>query len=171
MHVPTYEDAALSWRRKEPWLTAIPGPLDTNCLVLSKKQYRPTVACGGRQVRLARVGYIAAGGVIPPEASCLRHGCDDLRCVNPDHLVPGDDLANAGDRRDRGRNGVGWRDGRWCANGHDTSIGGVYLPRSGGRQCAACARDRARKHGPRQTERRRQRREAERAGADGGASV
>ena len=116
LHISAYEDSVVAWARVEPRLREING----GCLILSERDYRPTVACGGRQVRLARVAYIAAEGLIPEEATCLRHTCDDLRCVAPDHLVPGDDFANAHDRRDRGRGGVGWKDGRWCSKGHDT---------------------------------------------------
>lgn len=36
----------------------------------------------------------------------LRHTCDDDRCVQPTHLVPGTDTDNARDRRDRGRGGA-----------------------------------------------------------------
>lgn len=160
MFIPNYEDALLAWARVEPRLREIEG----GCLILSEKPYRPTVTCAGRQGRLARVAFVAAGGTIPESTTCLRHACDDLHCVAPDHLVPGDDLANAHDRRDRDRGGVGWKDGRWCARGHDTEATGVYLVRRPnsedlGRVCAECARERARKHSPRQAERRRQRRE------------
>lgn len=143
MFVPSIADARAAWERVEPRLHEIAG----GCIIVSETPYRPTRKCGGRQVRLARIAYIAAGGTIPESATCLRHTCDDIRCVAPGHMVPGDDLANAHDRRDRGR-GVGWIDGI-CARGHDTAVTGVYRPRRynsaiRGRTCAACVRAGAR---------------------------
>lgn len=142
MHIPSYDDAVAAWQRVEPRLREIGG----GCLILSDGHYRPTVLCGGRQVRLARVGYIAAGGTIPSDATCLRHTCDDERCVAPDHQVPGTDTDNARDRRDRGRGGVGWQ-GDICYRGHDTTVTGVRLTRrpnttDKGRVCLECERQR-----------------------------
>ena len=140
MHVPAYEDAVAAWQRVEPRLARTDG----GCLILPSRQGRPTVMCGGRQVRLARVAYIAAGGTIPPWATCLRHTCDYERCVNPDHQVPGTDLDNARDRRDRGRNGVGWK-GNICHKGHDTTVTGFRSTKrknttDKGRICLECER-------------------------------
>lgn len=145
MHIPTYDAALAAWRKVEPRLRLLPS----GCLILSEKQYRPTVPCGGPQVRLARVAYIAAGGAIPSGATCLRHTCDDLRCVAPDHLEPGTDLDNADDRRRRGRNGVGWK-GDVCPEGHDTTVTGVRWVQ---RICAECAREQGRRRRPGEPER------------------
>lgn len=152
MHIPQYEDALITWHRVEPRLRVIAG----GCLIVTDKIYRPTAVCAGRRVNLARVAFIAEGGVIPEGTTCLRHTCDNLRCVNPNHLIPGDDLTNARDRRDRGRGGVGWH-GDVCGRGHDTAVTGVYTHRrhgtsDRGRVCAECARQRSRSRSPRQGE-------------------
>ena len=142
MHIPTYDDAVAAWLRATPRLREI----GDGCWILSERGYRPTVLCGDRQVRLARVGFIAAGGTVPSWATCLRHTCDDERCVAPDHQIPGTDAENAADRRERGRNGVGWQ-GDICYRGHDTTVTGVRLVRrwnstARGRICLECERER-----------------------------
>lgn len=142
MHIPTYDDSVAAWLRATDRLREI----GDGCLIVSAGNYRPTVLCGGRQVRLARVAYIASGGTIPDDATCLRHTCDDQRCVNPDHQIPGTDLDNARDRRDRGRGGVGWQ-GEVCYRGHDTRVTGVRLTKrpnttAKGRICRECERER-----------------------------
>lgn len=39
-------------------------------------------------------------GYYPP---VVRHKCDNIKCINPDHLLPGTDLDNVKDRNERGR--------------------------------------------------------------------
>lgn len=52
-----------------------------------------------------RASWIMHRGPIPPGAWVLHH-CDTPACVNPDHLYVGDALANARDKRERGRGAV-----------------------------------------------------------------
>lgn len=42
-----------------------------------------------------------------PEGVILCHHCDNARCVNTDHLFPGDNLMNAQDRDRKGRGAKG----------------------------------------------------------------
>lgn len=49
-----------------------------------------------------RTAYALLVGPIPAGA-VLRHGCDEPRCVRPDHLRPGTHAENAADRVARGR--------------------------------------------------------------------
>jgi hypothetical protein len=62
-----------------------------------------------RTTRAHRVAYELTNGPIP-EGLLLRHTCDNRRCVNPDHLVPGDHKDNTQDALDRGRHLCGERD-------------------------------------------------------------
>lgn len=55
----------------------------------------------GRTVLAHRFSYESAHGSLP-DAPLLRHRCDTPRCVNPDHLEPGDHFDNAQDMVARG---------------------------------------------------------------------
>lgn len=57
-----------------------------------------------RQDRAHRAVYEERVGPIPT-GSVLRHSCDNPRCVNPAHLVPGSQAENMADMRSRGRGG------------------------------------------------------------------
>lgn len=46
------------------------------------------------------------------EGMVLRHTCDNRRCINPDHLIPGTQLENIQDRVLRGRSAFGESNGR-----------------------------------------------------------
>lgn len=50
-----------------------------------------------------RVSYKVFIGEIP-ENKCVLHTCDNRKCVNPEHLWVGDDIDNAKDRMEKGRN-------------------------------------------------------------------
>jgi len=56
--------------------------------------------------RAHRVAYELAFGPIP-EGLLLRHSCDNPKCVNPAHLIPGTHAQNTQDALDRGRAVVG----------------------------------------------------------------
>jgi len=62
-----------------------------------------------KTTRAHRVAYELTKGPIP-EGLLLRHTCDNRRCVNPAHLVPGTFKDNVKDALDRGRHRVGERD-------------------------------------------------------------
>ena len=59
-----------------------------------------------RTYRAARVAYELFVGPLTP-GQIVRHTCDNPPCVNPAHLLPGDDRDNANDRVKRGRTGGG----------------------------------------------------------------
>lgn len=59
-----------------------------------------------RTIRAHRIAYELANGPVP-DGLLLRHTCDNRRCVNPAHLVPGTHKENAQDALDRGRHLVG----------------------------------------------------------------
>lgn len=62
----------------------------------------------GRPERAHRVAYELRHGAIP-EGQLLRHTCDNPPCINPDHLVPGDEAENSQDMIERGRSLAGER--------------------------------------------------------------
>lgn len=64
-----------------------------------------------RDFRAHRVAYEKAVGPIP-EGLILLHSCDNRRCVNPAHLIPGTRLENNQDRDAKGRAAAGKRNGR-----------------------------------------------------------
>lgn len=75
-----------------------------------------------RYPRLApRVAYTMATGVDPQEMRVL-HSCDNPSCVNPDHLVLGDQADNIADCVKKGRQARGER------NGHNRRAGKLSEP-------------------------------------------
>ena len=52
------------------------------------------------QVRAHRIAFYLAHGFAP---EVVMHRCDNRRCVNPEHLVAGDHVANALDRDQKNR--------------------------------------------------------------------
>ncbi|MGE5609083.1 MAG: HNH endonuclease [Bacillota bacterium] len=64
----------------------------------------------GRCIQAHRVSFIMHGG--DPNTEVIRHSCDNPRCQNPAHLLPGTHADNVADRVSRGRSAVGERNGR-----------------------------------------------------------
>jgi hypothetical protein len=69
---------------------------------IDKKGYG-RVMFPGKSERAHRVSWYLTHGAFPDSGVVLRHRCDTPGCVNPDHLEPGSDLANAHDRVLRNR--------------------------------------------------------------------
>lgn len=57
---------------------------------------------GGKRTYVHRHIYEECFGFIP-EGILVRHTCDNPSCINPDHMILGDDKDNARDRTERGR--------------------------------------------------------------------
>lgn len=64
--------------------------------------FRVTWATGARTLRAHRVAYILAHGSVP-NSEVVRHTCDNPPCCNPKHLIPGTQLDNTADRKERMR--------------------------------------------------------------------
>lgn len=54
-----------------------------------------------KYMRLHRAVFMDNNGYLPP---VVRHTCDNPRCINPAHLIPGTVADNNRDRAERGRN-------------------------------------------------------------------
>ena len=93
-----------------------------------------------RQWRVPRLSYLTVTGDDPAELM-VRHRCDNPPCFRPAHLLLGDALDNARDRKER----TGyhpWNKHRpYCDRGHEMTVENTHVRRTdGGRQCKACAR-------------------------------
>lgn len=67
----------------------------------------------GRSTHLHVKAYCVANGLeAVPAGLCVRHKCDNPRCINPDHLELGTHADNMNDRNVRGRAAKGSRHGR-----------------------------------------------------------
>jgi len=65
----------------------------------------------GRQFGAHRVSYELHVGPIPAEL-IIRHRCDNPRCVNPEHLIPGTTFQNMQDKVERNRQAKGSANGK-----------------------------------------------------------
>ena len=87
-----------------------------------------------------RVSWEIANGPIP-DGTFILHSCDNRLCVNPAHLRPGTAKENTQDMFTRGRN---WQSQvTHCPKGHAYDEANTYIPKSGGRVCRACKRERS----------------------------
>jgi hypothetical protein len=66
----------------------------------------PIIYRDGRKIKLSHVMYEARFGAIP-EGMVIRHKCDNVACINPDHLEVGTQADNIRDKIERGRQPVG----------------------------------------------------------------
>lgn len=55
---------------------------------------------GDSNIKVHREVFFLVNGFYP---DVVRHSCDNRKCINPDHLLGGDNLDNIQDRVDRGR--------------------------------------------------------------------
>lgn len=62
------------------------------------------VSVGGRVIGAHRLSWIEANGPIP-HGQCVMHLCDNPPCIRPSHLQAGTYVANARDRKAKGRSG------------------------------------------------------------------
>ncbi len=89
---------------KEGWKRAIVvEKQDSGCWTTpSTKEKYPKVTINGNRVLLSRLLYEAQVDKVPKELSML-HKCDNIYCVNPDHVYPGTYYDNNWDRENRHR--------------------------------------------------------------------
>lgn len=71
----------------------------------------PVVWRDGKQNYAHRLSYQDSKGPIG-DGMVLRHTCDNRKCINPDHLIPGTQLENIADRVARNRSAFGTANGR-----------------------------------------------------------
>lgn len=55
---------------------------------------------GNHNLKVHRVVFELTNGYLP---EVVRHSCDNTKCLNPDHLLPGTPTLNMVDRGERGR--------------------------------------------------------------------
>ena len=98
--------------------------------------------CDGVQSQAHRYSYEMHIGPIPKGLE-IDHLCRNPCCVNPDHLEPVTHKENVR----RGDASVSWakqqRNKTHCKRGHEFSEDNIYLNKTGGRCCKACARKHA----------------------------
>ena len=99
----------------------------------------------GRSVRKAhRVVFETFRGPVPPGFEC-DHRCRVPWCVNPDHLEAVPHLENVRRGAARWVPAARQRAKRRCPRGHSYNKGNTYVhPRTGGRACRICDRERKR---------------------------
>ncbi len=90
----------------------------------------------GKNRRAHRISYECYVGEIP-EGLIIRHKCDVVSCINPDHLELGTQTDNVADRDKRGRHGNNKI--THCPKGHPYSGDNLYM--NGKRRCCViCSR-------------------------------
>lgn len=110
------------------------------------RQY-PVINIEGKRRRANRVSIELHKGPIPAGLLAC-HTCNNILCVNPDHLYPGTTKQNADDMVRAGRNKFEnlkevWaerRARRHCFRGHAFADGDFSINKKGQRVCLACRR-------------------------------
>jgi hypothetical protein len=77
----------------------------TSHINTSKRCGYPRFKRNKRFINIARAILIRRHGELP-EGIVARHTCDNVWCINPDHIIPGTRYDNVQDRVTRGRNGA-----------------------------------------------------------------
>lgn len=101
-----------------------------------------TAKLHGKCIKLHRKVFMQTHGYLPP---VVMHSCDNPRCINPEHLLPGTHTLNMRDMAQKGRHGPN----RTCGERHyamkltDAQIAEIqaaYIPKSKDRGQVALAR-------------------------------
>jgi hypothetical protein len=96
------------------------------------KQGRATFNYHGHIINAHRVAWFITHGEVESKVHLL-HSCDNLVCVNPAHLRPGNDKDNAADRVARGRHNFGERNSHArLTEAQVLEIRRDYIPGKGG---------------------------------------
>lgn len=99
------------------------------------------VGRSGPKKKASRVSFFIKNKYLP---EVVRHTCDNTVCTNPEHLVPGTQRDNIGDRRERGRAKNQNTEKKYCIRGHEFDFYNTYYHvKSGQRRCKKCAALRA----------------------------
>lgn len=67
---------------------------------LNSDGYPRTSKGSNSNLKVHREVFFIVNGYYP---SVVRHTCDNIICVNPEHLISGDNIDNVNDRHERGR--------------------------------------------------------------------
>lgn len=103
---------------------------------------------GKRSWKAHRLSYVWFVGPIP-EGLQTDHLCRVRHCVNPDHL----EAVTPRENSLRGATIAAWNAAKThCVQGHLLAGENLILPKRGGRDCRACARERNRRYLQRQRE-------------------
>lgn len=96
---------------------------------------RACVSIAGRTHAAARIVWLASGKEIPLGTEICHH-CDNVKCVNIEHLYAASHAKNISDARSRGR--MKGKTKNTCKHGHPRTDGHVYITKSGKRLCKEC---------------------------------
>lgn len=95
-----------------------------NCWIWTASTLKTGYGCiriDQKTIRAHRVAYELCVGPVP-QGRLLRHSCDNKRCVNPSHLIPGTKCDNAVDAVLRGQHRVGERDTKARLSNADVAV-------------------------------------------------